>query len=38
MIDCHEGTPEKEGEVAEKGETPEMDVVGIDMCVRVFVA
>jgi hypothetical protein len=30
--------PEKGGEVAEKGGTPEMDVVGVDiMCVRVFV-
>jgi hypothetical protein len=31
MIDCHEGTPEKRGGVAEKGGTPEMDVVGIDI-------
>ena len=32
---CHEGTPEKGGEVAEKGRTPEMDVAGIDICVSV---
>ena len=35
MMDCHEGTPEKGGEVAEKGGNPKMEVAGLDICVSV---
>jgi hypothetical protein len=35
MMDCYQGTPEKGGEVADKGGTPEMEVAAIDICVSV---
>ena len=36
MMDCYAGnTKKKGGEVAEKGGTPKMEVVGINICVSV---